>query len=213
MQEPPRRLRSLVDRGERLLLRTGVRPNTITLASLAAGAVAAIAFDAGRLTLGGVLVWLSGVLDLYDGRVARATGAAAPDGALLDSCCDRWAELALFAGLALCFRGRAAALAVVLAALAGSLMVSYVRARGEALGLRMAEIGRLQRPERIILLGAGGVLAAPFGPAAMLVALAAIALLGNVTALVRFRHAWRALAPRPGAEKTLPGGREATPAR
>lgn len=195
MREVPPFIRAWLEPGDRLLLRYGVTPNMITWASLATSALAALVFAGDFLVLGGLLFWATGVMDLYDGRVARLTRAATPAGALLDSVVDRWAELFVYTGLALHFSG-GVGLVVTLAALAGSLMVSYVRARGEGLGVELRDIGFLQRPERIIAIGAAAILAGFVGSGILVLTLAVIAVSGAATAISRFRHAYRVLAER-----------------
>jgi CDP-diacylglycerol--glycerol-3-phosphate 3-phosphatidyltransferase len=167
----------------------------LTWASLVVSGLSAFAFASDWLALGGLLFWATGVLDLYDGRIARRVGLASSPGALLDSVCDRWAELLVYGGLALHFAG-GPGLILTLAALAGSVMVSYVRARAEGLGVELREIGFLQRPERIIAIGAAALLAGLTGEWSLLVTLALIAAFGSGTAIVRFRHAFRALEAR-----------------
>lgn len=187
---------------ERALVRLRVPPTAITLASLAAAAGAGVAMARGCFALGGWLYLATGILDIFDGRVARATGRVSRSGAFIDSVIDRYAELLVFGGLAFYYRGTAWALALVLAAQAGSLMVSYARARGEALGVDV-KIGTMQRPERLFYLGvviAHSQLAErlvlgaerPLHPTAV-AALALLALSANVTALRRIRHTVRAL--------------------
>jgi phosphatidylglycerophosphate synthase/putative flippase GtrA len=141
----------------RLLARVRFPPNVITSLSLALALAAGIGVAAGRFALGGWLFVSSGALDFLDGRVARSTGRSTQAGAVLDSLLDRYVESALLVGLAWYYRDSWVLVACLLA-LTGSLLVPYVRARGEALGVRMAEIGFLQRPERVLLLGAGTAL-------------------------------------------------------
>ena len=112
---------------------------------------------------------------------------------ILDSVCDRYAEAAVFFGLVWWYQSVADSLGVGLAyvGLVGSLMVSYTRARAEGVGLQAAEVGWFQRPERIIALGVGLILA-PFVPFALTLVLAALAVLTTVTVLQRVLHVARA---------------------
>ncbi len=139
----------------RLLIRCRVPPDAITWFSLVLAAGAAVAFGIGYFGLGGWLYVLSGTCDIFDGQVARATGTSSVEGAFLDSVLDRYAELFVLAGLAIYFHGSPMLLAVV-AALGGSLMVSYTRARGEGLGYSCRE-GGMQRAERIVYVGLAGI--------------------------------------------------------
>ncbi|MFC1661234.1 CDP-alcohol phosphatidyltransferase family protein, partial [Gemmatimonadota bacterium] len=102
-------------------------------------------------------VLLGGMADVLDGRVARARGLASPRGAFLDSTLDRFAEVAVFAGLAVHFHGRPLVTLILALALGGSLLVSYTRARGESQGV-VCKVGLMQRAERLLLLGFGGLL-------------------------------------------------------
>jgi phosphatidylglycerophosphate synthase len=139
---------------ERLLIRLGVSPNLLTLSSLLMSAAAGVTLALGRFGLGGWLYLFTGICDIFDGRVARATQRVTKAGAFYDSVVDRWAEALIFCGLAYYYR-MSWVLGVVLLALVSSFMVSYARARGESLGADTADVGAMQRPERILYLGVG----------------------------------------------------------
>ena len=179
-----------------------VSPNTITAASVAACAGAGLAISQGNLASGAWLYTLGGVLDILDGRLARATGRQTPAGALFDSVADRWAELFLFTGFAWHLRQTGWLLAVM-AAIAGSMMVSYTRARGEGLGVEL-KVGAMQRAERIVLVVVGTLIAAwlvrsgdaEHAPMAAGVALAMCGALSTWTALGRWLEGYRKLAAR-----------------
>ncbi|MDI1429082.1 CDP-alcohol phosphatidyltransferase family protein [Polyangium sorediatum] len=134
------------------LAAAGVPPNAITTLAVGLAAGGGVAIAAGRFALGGWLYVSAGALDYLDGRVARATGQASPSGAALDSVLDRYCESAVLVGLAWYYRESWVLLPCLLA-LTGSLFVPYVRARGEALGATMKDVGFMQRPERILVLG------------------------------------------------------------
>ncbi|MDI3287819.1 GtrA family protein [Polyangium sp. 15x6] len=134
------------------LAAAGVPPNAITTLAVGLAAGAGVAIAAGRFALGGWLYVSAGALDYLDGRVARATGQASPSGAALDSVLDRYCESAVLVGLAWYYR-ESWVLLPCLFALTGSLFVPYVRARGEALGATMKDVGFMQRAERILVLG------------------------------------------------------------
>ena len=150
----------LIDPLALLLIRLHVRPNLITTVGTLMVVASATAFGLGWVRLGGLVLLVSGVFDLLDGRVARRADMITTFGAFYDSTLDRVGESALFSGIALFFlRGgvppERLTLAVVscLVALAASLIVSYTRARAEGLGLT-ANVGIAQRAERVLLLGA-----------------------------------------------------------
>jgi phosphatidylglycerophosphate synthase/putative flippase GtrA len=134
------------------LAKAEVPPNAITTLSVGLALGAGVALAAGRFALGGWLYLTAGALDFLDGRVARVTGRAGSAGAALDSVLDRYCESAVIVGLAWYYRDSWVLLPALLA-LTGSLFVPYVRARGEALGAVMKDVGFMQRPERIVVLG------------------------------------------------------------
>ncbi len=184
-------------------LALGLSPLFYNLLGFAFGAVSGWFFASGRFAAGGWALLLSGVADALDGRIARAQGVASPRGAFLDSTLDRFAEVAAFIGLAVAFRASSPALAVVTAALGGSLLVSYTRARGESQGVLCTK-GVMQRAERLLLIGFGGILdgsgAALLGrdPGTVLLAVLAVTAAGTVATAV-FRTVWIA--------RRLPHGR------
>lgn len=193
---------------ERLCLRLGLSPDTITLASTGVAATAAVLLGFGWLSLGGWVFLFGASFDFIDGRVARATGRTSRAGAFLDSTLDRVSELLVFGGLAVAFRG-SIVLFAALAAAGASVLVSYARARGEALGAgEAAKVGGMQRPERVVVTGVSCALApladAMFGAGAgrglVATALTALAVLTTATAARRtwvIYHALRAADPAP----------------
>lgn len=146
---------------ERIAIALGLSPTVFNVLGVLFGAMAGVAFAQGMLNLGGWFVLLGGIADVFDGRVARAQGRANETGAFLDSTLDRFAEVGAFIGLAVLFRDSALGVAIVTTAMGGSLLVSYARARGESLGV-VAKVGVMQRAERLMLVGFGGI----FDPAA-----------------------------------------------
>lgn len=137
----------------------GITPNMITVAGLIGSVAAAIAIANEQLILGGILVLVFGGLDMFDGAVARATGRATPFGALFDSVLDRMGEAVVLGGILIyeLDRGNKEEVILAFAAVVGSILVSYVRARAEGLGLTMTS-GLFTRPERIIVTGAALIL-------------------------------------------------------
>lgn len=142
---------------ERLLVRARVSPTMLNMVGLAAGLAAGVAFAGGHFALAAWLLALGGLADILDGRVARARGLASRFGAFMDSVLDRVAETATFVGIAWYATGTVWLTMASVLALAGSLLVSYTRARGEALGVSFAG-GLMPRAERLLLLILGGIL-------------------------------------------------------
>ena len=139
-----------------VLHRLRVNPDHLTFAGIIFGGLSGLAFARGRLVLAGIFLILAGVSDMLDGSLARANGEASPFGSYIDSVADRLTESLIFAGIAWHLRERPELL-LVLAALAGSYLVSYAKARAEALGVS-CDVGLMERPERIIVLVAGALL-------------------------------------------------------
>ena len=136
-------------------------PNGITILGFLIAVVAAYLVGAGWLLAGGIVFLFGGGLDLMDGALARLTGKVSPFGALLDSVFDRLSEATLFVGLAIYALREDLGedrqgffITVLLLALIFSQVVSYLRARGEGLGV-FTKAGLMTRPERVVLLGAG----------------------------------------------------------
>ena len=174
----------------------GVSPDAVTVAGLLVAFAAAGLVGAGYLLAGGLVLLFSGVFDMLDGALARATGRAGPFGALLDSTIDRVSEAAILFGVSVYFILQESPLPVMLAflALVGSFVVSYVRARAEALDVD-CEVGVMTRTERVIALSAA-LVAAQWVPLALTAVLAAIATLGIATAVYRVAYAQRRLRER-----------------
>ena len=141
---------------ERAAVRRGLAPEVFNYVGLFLSAGAGAALAAGFLPFGALLYLLCGAADVLDGRIARAQGVSSDYGAFLDSTLDRFAETFVFLGLAWYFRSSPAAGLLCLVALAGSLLVSYTRARGQAVGVDFNK-GIMQRAERIVLLSAAAL--------------------------------------------------------
>ncbi len=162
--------RSLAGRSVTRLARTGITPNVLTTTGVSLCLVAAILvpFENRADTL--LVYWLAAaifvvgsLLDILDGALARVGGKATPFGAFIDSTTDRVGEGAMLAAIALVFSrdGEDWAVVVAVAAVVGSFLVSYTRARAEALGLK-GDVGLGSRAERVALITAGLVFA-PWG--------------------------------------------------
>jgi len=139
-----------------VLKRCPVPPDAITLAGLAITIMAAWLASDGRFLLAGVVLAGASLFDMLDGALARATGKVSQFGAILDSVCDRIAEAAAIGGIALWFAngGNMTGVVLCLGALVSSFLVSYVRARGEGVGIQCT-VGLCTRPERAIVLTLG----------------------------------------------------------
>lgn len=136
--------------------RLGLTPNALTLIGFVGTGFAALAAAQQQWLLAGALVIVFGIFDLFDGALARATGTVSAFGAFLDSTLDRWGENLVYAGIGY---GAAAAgfqegVALAGLALASSSVVTYTRARAEAVGLH-GEVGIAPRPERLVVLALG----------------------------------------------------------
>ncbi len=177
------------------LARAGVQANWLTYAGFLLNVGVAVLVGEGWVGLAGAVFLIVNGLDFLDGAVARAAGTAGGYGAFLDSVLDRFSEAVVFVGLLLWFWRVEDGIGLLSAALAlvGSFMVSYCRARAEGLGLD-CEVGLLQRPERIVILGCGMIV----HEYALVPVLVALAVLTNFTAAQRIRHVGRLFEQRRG---------------
>ena len=167
-------------------------PDALTMIGFGLNLVAAALFGLDYFRWAGLTVLLAGVFDLLDGQVARAGRNATTFGALLDSTTDRYSEIFIWFGIVVSFI-RAGSLwtsSALFFALAGSLMVSYVRARAEGLG-ETCNVGFMQRPERVIAIGVGALV----GEVGLMVAVWVIAVLSNYTVLERVLYIWKRSKP------------------
>jgi len=173
--------KSILDKIAGFLINLGLKPNIITISGLIGNIVAAILIGWGKLFWGGLLAMLVGPFDALDGAMARLKNEPSKYGSFIDSVTDRYDELVLLAGLLVHFIMVDEWIGCVLVyfAAVGSVMVSYVRAKAEALGYS-AKVGILTRVERYLILIPGIILGKP------MISLAIIALLGNITAIQRF---------------------------
>ncbi len=165
------------------LNRLGLTPNTITLLGLVGTTIGAYFISQGRMTTGAFVLLASVLVDAFDGTMARLRGEPSDFGGFVDSVSDRYAELITFAGLLYFFLSQNDELGVMVsfAAAAGSVLVSYVKARAEGLGFT-AKVGLLTRVERYFVLIPLLVFNQPF------IAALVIAVLGNITALQRILY-------------------------
>ncbi len=179
---------------ERLMAALGrlpVTPNQITVVGTLFTFLAAVLAGFGELRWAGVVLAFSGTFDILDGALARSTRSAYPYGAFLDSTLDRYSEGAMYLGLAAYFAGMGGSalqrwlILATVAALAGSFLVSYVRARAQSLGFT-CETGIFARPERVVVMVVGLIL----GGWVLYAVIFLLAVLTNLTALQRIREVW-----------------------
>ena len=159
----------------------GITPNALTYTGFLLTAVTALLLAGGYFRWGAILLLIASFFDMLDGSLARATSQSSPFGAFLDSTIDRYSESITLLALAIHYSHTPATrteLVLVFVILIGSLMVSYTRARAEALNLE-CKSGMLQRPERIVLLIIGLLIGW------MLPILWLMAILTNVSAVQR----------------------------
>ena len=178
---------SLIEPLEKVLVSWKIHPHVLTGAGLLISIVTAFLFVKGHFLLAGIMVILTGVCDVLDGKLARATNQISKYGALIDSTIDRYSEVIIFLGIATYFRSESSYIhALIILAIAGSFLVSYTRARAEGLGIE-CKIGIMQRPERMTFLAAGGILGSiPYTRHFMMIFfLWVIAILANVTVVQR----------------------------
>ena len=179
------------------LVRRRVHPNTITTLGFAVTISAGITYFYGHVRWAGLLVLIGGLFDILDGYVARETGLASVFGSFYDSTLDRISEIVVFLGIFSLYGGghpdfpHPWMVYVVASALAGSLMVSYTRARAEALGLD-CKVGLMQRPERVVLIGVSSLfLGGAWEGIGLTVVLLVMAVLTNFTVFQRIVWVYR----------------------
>ena len=182
------RFKGVLDPIARVLLGLGLFPNTITLVGLVGNAIGALFLARGNFLVGGMLVLFMGPIDALDGAMARLRGEASDFGAFVDSVTDRYSELFIYGGLVITFvvTQQTALIVLTFFAAAGSVLVSYVKARAESLDFE-AKGGLLTRFERHLILAPALVLTGFAVTQAALIGIALIAILANVTALQRIR--------------------------
>jgi CDP-diacylglycerol--glycerol-3-phosphate 3-phosphatidyltransferase len=184
----------------RVLAGLGLTPNMLTVIGVVLNALVALIIGFGHPQIGGVLLLVASAFDMLDGAVARASGQTSKFGAFFDSTLDRYSEAIVFGGVLVYYLDRPdAKTGVILAftATVGSLLISYARARAEAVGYG-ASVGLLARPERVILLALFLAIGHP------IVALWILAVATHITALTRIVHVYRLAAKDAGAVTPKP---------
>lgn len=191
------------------MIKMGITPNMVTTIGFVGNVVAAFLFiHASQLTLismgfswlgwGGAILLFSGLFDMMDGRLARLGNMSTTFGAFWDSTLDRYSELFSLFGITLYLMTASGIWAGVITflALVGSIMVSYVRARAEGLGIE-CKVGLMQRPERVVVTALAAIITGMTSNLWWLIGgMALIAVLANITAFWRVAHCYKQLKDR-----------------
>ncbi|MFN2451885.1 MAG: CDP-alcohol phosphatidyltransferase family protein [Candidatus Dormibacteria bacterium] len=176
----------------------GVTANMVSWTSLLLGGVAGALLAVGLFGTAAFVASISGLLDTVDGMVARFSGSSSDAGEVLDAAVDRYTEFFFLGGLAIHYRDHPLLVALTLAALIGSFMVSYATVKAEALGVDPPR-GLMRRQERAVYLALGAIFTGLLSPALerrlhlpevqlpMLIALVVVAALANLSAVLRHR--------------------------
>jgi len=171
--------------------RVGLTPNGLTLIGFGISIVGAALLVAQLWVLGGIVVFIGGAFDMFDGTLARATGKVSPFGAFMDSVFDRWGEAIVYLGIAWggVLAGEDTVAILATAALGAAFMVSYTRAKSEGLGfspgIGMAAIGVMPREIRLIVLSLGLIVAGATANLTILSAALAIIAVGAVITVIQ----------------------------
>ena len=186
------------------MIKIGITPNIVTFIGFLGNCLGAGMFVYAAYSVedsmcwigwGGLVLLLSGLFDMMDGRLARLGNMSSTFGAFWDSTLDRYSELISLGGLAAFWFTVGDGLwgIITLLALIGSIMVSYVRARAEGLGLD-CKVGFMQRPERVVALAIGAIISGLINDGiAVNIAVAIIAVLANITAFWRVGYCYKQL--------------------
>jgi CDP-diacylglycerol--glycerol-3-phosphate 3-phosphatidyltransferase len=194
------RFKGILDPIGAFVNKLGIKPNTVTIFGLIGNFIGAGLIATGQITWGGIVVLLMGPVDALDGTMARLRGEPTKFGGFVDSVTDRYSELVILGGLLLYFLGQQnwLACALVYLAAAGSVLVSYVKARAESLGFE-CKVGLLTRVERYLVLAPALVINQP------LIALWIIAVLANFTAFQRILYVRQQAHQLRASERDNPG--------
>jgi len=150
-----------MDRIGSTFAKTGINATGFSILGLIFAVLAGTAYAGlwGGILFGGVLLLMAGFFDMLDGAVARITGTASLEGAFIDSNFDRLVEIIVYGGITF---GGIGEPVVIVAALAASLMVSYTRAKGESLNIKLSGVGIGERAERIFILAVASIIGYPY---------------------------------------------------
>ena len=177
----------------RLLAFLRITPNALTAIGLITAIGSGYVISQGYLAIGGVGIVIAGAFDRLDGSLARSTNKTTQFGAFLDSTADRFSEIVILLGILMYFQNNSYPTGVILVylTLSSSIMVSYVRARAESIGI-LEKTGLMTRPERVIILALGLILS-HWWENGILVALVTIFVLGSFTVIQRVLVVWKHL--------------------
>ena len=177
----------------RLLAFLRITPNALTAIGLITAIGSGYVISQGYLAIGGVGIVIAGAFDMLDGSLARSINKTTLFGAFLDSTADRFSEIIILLGILMNFQNNSYPTGVILVylTLSSSIMVSYVRARAESIGI-LEKTGLMTRPERVIILALGLILS-HWWENGILVALVTIFVLGSFTVIQRVLVVWKHL--------------------
>jgi len=175
-----KRFKGVLDPIAGFLNKIGLMPNTVTILGLIGNAFGAVLLALGKMPAGGVIILIMGPIDALDGTMARLRGGPTEFGAFVDSVTDRYSELLIYGGLLYYFLQQDDWLScmAVFGAAAGSVLVSYIRARGQSLSMD-TKVGILSRFERYLVLVPSLIFNVPH------IGMWIIAIFANITALQR----------------------------
>jgi archaetidylinositol phosphate synthase len=181
-----------------LIRKIGITPNALTIASFLVSALAGVAFYAGGVVLGTIMVAFNAVFDALDGALARDMGIAGIRGDFLDHVIDRYADIFIITGI---FAGGAAPWPIGVFALTGVLMSSYLGTQAQAVGIGRFYGGILGRADRLVLIIIAGMLTVLlpgeiYGLNYLGWLLVILGIFGHYTAFQRFAHVWRQIEKR-----------------
>lgn len=180
----------------RFLIQLGLTANSVTVIGFIGNIIATVFILKGSLLAAGIIAGLSCLLDAFDGTVAKEGAGASKFGSFLDSTLDRYSEYVLFFGLVFYFleKNDNFSVLVTFIAFGGSILVSYIRAKGDSLGINIKD-GLFTRVERLLVLIVSLVIKKP------IYGLIAIAIFANITAVQRFLIARSLLSRKVNEEK------------
>jgi len=180
------RIKPILDKLCVKLNRHGINPSHLTFGGLIINAAGCLLYAYGHFLTGSVIILVAGFFDMLDGALARSTDKATKFGAFIDSVVDRYSDFLIFGGLLIFFArtGHPGLVSLVLTVIAGTLLTSYTKARAESI-IERCGVGWVERPERIIIICAGGIFQW------LIPALWLLAFSTHLTALQRIYYTWK----------------------